>query len=195
MNEARDKLTAYFGEVDKSNITKLNETAVAAQAALFANNCELLKKQIAANETQIAAYQEQIKKLDTPDSATNLQDVFAISAGIPPAAPDVTPAADPKAPNEADYWASISVEVSSSYSAEQSSSSSNSFSVGGGASWGLWSVGGSASHSDATADAAKQMANSSIKASFDCMRVDITRSWLRGELFYDDDLRVASGNL
>ena len=51
------------------------------------------------------------------------------------------------------------------------------------------------SHSDATADAAKQMANSSIKAAFDCMRVDITRSWLRGELFYDDDLRVAAGNL
>jgi len=50
------------------------------------------------------------------------------------------------------------------------------------------------SHSDATVDAAKQMADSSIKVSFDCMRVDITRSWLRGELFYDDDLRVAAGN-
>jgi len=50
------------------------------------------------------------------------------------------------------------------------------------------------SHSDATSDVAKQMANSTIKASFECMRVDITRSWLRGELFYDDDLRVAAGN-
>jgi len=195
MNDARDKLTAYFGEVDKSNIVKLNETATAAQAALFANDCELLKKQVATNEAQIADYEAKIKKLDVPDTASNLQDVFAITAGIPPAAPDVTPSPDPKAPNEADYWTSIAVEVSSSYSAEQSSSSSNSFSVGGGASWGLWSVGGSASHSDATADAAKQMANSSIKASFDCMRVDITRSWLRGELFYDDDLRAASGNL
>jgi hypothetical protein len=26
------------------------------------------------------------------------------------------------------------------------------------------------------------------------MRVDITRSWLRAELFFDDDLRVAAGN-
>ena len=195
MNDARDKLTAYFGEVDKSNITRLNETATAAQAALLANDCELLKKQVAANEAQIAGYQAQIKKLGAPDTASNLQDVFAITADIPPAAPDFTPSPDPRTPNEADYWTSITVEVASSYSAEQSSSSSNSFSVGGGASWRLWSVEGSASHSDATADAAKQMANSSIKASFDCMRVDITRIWLRGELFCDDDLRAASGNL
>ena len=194
MNEARENLTKYFGDLDKSNINKLNETATAAQAALFANNCTLLKKQVADNNTQIAAYQAQLQKLETPESAGDLQNTFAITAGIPPAPADA-PAPDPKAPKETDYWTSISVEVSSSYSAEQSDSSSNSFSVGGGASWGLWSAGGSVSHSDATANAAKQMANLSIKASFDCMRVDITRSWLRGELFYDDDLRVATGNL
>lgn len=157
MNDACGKLTAYFGEVDKSNIDKLNESATVAQAALFANDCALLKKQVEADEAQITAYQ--LKNLDTPPSAT-----------------DVTPSTDPKAPNEADYWTSIIVEVSSSYSAEQTSSSSNSFLVGGGASWRLWSVGGNASHLDATADAAKQVGNSSIKASFDCMRVDITRS-------------------
>ena len=195
MNDARDKLTAYFGEIDQSNVAKLNESATAAQAALFAHEGEQLKKQVEANAAQISAYQEQLRKLDsTTDSAGDLQDTFAISAGIPPAAPDVPSNTDPKIPIEADYWTSITVEVSSSYSAEQSSSSANSFSVGGGASWGLWSVGGGVSHSDATADAAKQMANSSIKASFECMRVDITRSWLRGELFYDDDLRVAAGN-
>ena len=195
MNDARDRLTVYFGDVDKGNISRLNETATAAQAALFANECALLRKQVEANEAQIAAYSDQLKKIETPESAGVLQDVFAISAGIQPAAPDLTPPTDPKAPTQADYWTSITVEVSSSYSAEQTSSSSNSFSVGGGASWGLWSAGGSVSHSDATADAAKQMANSSIKATFDCMRVDITRSWLRGELFYDDDLRIAAGNL
>ena len=194
MNDARNKLSAFFGELDKSNISKLNESATAAQAALFANGCAMLKKQVEANEARIAAYQDQLKTLGAPNSATDLQDAFAITAGIPPVGPDVSPSTDPKAPNQADYWTSISVEVSSSYSAEQTSSSSNSYSVGGGASWGLWSAGGSVSHSDATMDAAKQMANSSIKASFDCMRVDITRSWLRGELFYDDDLRVAAGN-
>jgi hypothetical protein len=49
---------------------------------------------------------------------------------------------------------------------------------------------GSASHPDAT----KRMANSSIKASFDCTRMHIM-SLLRGELFCGDDLRIASGNL
>lgn len=39
-----------------------------------------------------------------------------------------------------------------------------------------------------------QMAKSSVKATFECMRVDITRPWLRADLFFDDDLRVAPGN-
>jgi len=180
--------------MDKSNINKLNEAAIVAQAALFEHEGALLKKQVEANEAQIAAYSDQLKKLQNPESAGDLQGVFAVNAGISPAGPDPAPSTDPKAPSQADYWTSITVEVASSYSAAQSSSSSNSYSVGGGGGWGLWSAGGSVSHSDSTADAAKQMANSSIKATFDCMRVDITRSWLRGELFYDDDLRVASGN-
>ena len=57
---------SYFGEVDKSNINKLNESATVAQAALFANDCALLKKQVEANEAQITAYQNQLKNLDTP---------------------------------------------------------------------------------------------------------------------------------
>lgn len=190
MNNARDKLSAFLANVDQSNIDKLNNAAVAAQAALFANSCALLKKQVEANKTQIRGYEGQLSSLQPKDSAPDLQGSFATSVGIPPAPPDIIPSTQ----SEADYWTSIAVEVSSSYAAEQSSSSSNSFSVGASLSWGLWSVGGSAAHSDATSDAAKQMANSSIKASFDCMRVDITRSWLRGELFYDDDLRVAAGN-
>ena len=193
MNDARENLAKYFDDLDKRNINKLNEAATVAQATLFADDCALVKKQISDNVDQITAYMHQLDKLGTPGSVGNLQNTFAIIAGIPPAPVDA-PASDPTTPRT-DYWTSITVEVSSSYSAEQSDSSTNSFSVGGGESWGLWSVGGSASHSNATANAAKQMANSSIKASFDCMRVDITRSWLRGELFRDDALRVATGNL
>jgi hypothetical protein len=191
LNAARDKLANYFATVDKTNVENLNIAAIAAKAALFDKDCELLKKQVAANEKQIGVYQDQLNKLKPKDTISAVQDAFAISAKIPPAAPDVTPGTS----TEADYWTSVTFEVSSSYSAEQDSSSANSFSVGGSARWGLWSVGGSVSHSDATSDVAKQMANSSIKASFDCMRVDISRSWMRGELFYDDDLRVAAGNL
>jgi len=190
VNLARDKLTDFFAGVDKENIEKLNNVALTAQSDLFAHDSDLLRKQVAANEKQILAYQDQLKALKPTAGALSLQDTFAIAAGIPPAAPDISSST----PLEADYWTSISVEVSSSYTAEQTSSSSNSFSVGGSASWGLWSVGGSAAHSDATSDAAKQMAKSKTKASFDCMRVDITRSWLRAELFFDDDLRVAAGN-
>lgn len=193
LGTARNNLAAFFAEVDKDNIGKLTGTAIDAQIALFANNAELLGKQVAANEKAIEGYQLQLQGLNGKDvgAALEIQDSFAISAGIPAAVPDIKPGAPPRA----DYWTSISVEVSSSYTAEQTSSSANSFSAGGSAGWGLWSVGGGVSHSDATSDVAKQMANSSIKASFDCMRVDITRSWLRAELFYDDDLRVASGNL
>ena len=86
---------SYFCEVDKSNIDKLNESAMIAQATLFASDCALLKKQVEANKAQITVYQ--LKNLDTPPSAT-----------------DVTPSTNPKAPNEADYWTSITVEVSSS---------------------------------------------------------------------------------
>jgi hypothetical protein len=85
MNEARENLTKYFGDLDKSNISKLNESATAAQAALFANNCALLKKQVADNTTQITAYKAQLQKLETPESAGDLQNTFAITAGIPPA--------------------------------------------------------------------------------------------------------------
>jgi len=195
MKKALVGLKGYFSEIDQLHATNLNKSALSAQAALFANGSDLLKDRVKANLTQIDGYQKQLDKLvGTLGSAGNLQDTFAISAGILPAAPDVPSNTDPKTPIEADYWTSITVDASSNYSAEQSSSSSNSYSVGGGASWGLFSIGGSVSHSDATADAAKQMANLRVKASFDCMRVDITRSWLRSELFYDGDLRVAAGN-
>jgi hypothetical protein len=85
----------YFGEVDKSNITKLNETATAAQAALFANECALLNKQVTDNEAQIATYKTQLEKLETPESAGDLQNTFATTAGIPPS-PQTPPAPRPK---------------------------------------------------------------------------------------------------
>jgi hypothetical protein len=189
--DARKALTTQFNDMDKSGISGLNDSAVRAQAALFANDCDSLKKQVIANQAQILNYQKQLDNLQAPETASNIQDTFAILAGIPPAPPDITPSTA----TQADYWTSISIAVSSSYVADQSSSSSNSYSVGGSANWGLWSVGGGVSHSDSTSDAARQMANSSIKATFECMRVDITRGWMRPELFYDDDLTVASGNL
>ena len=60
-------------------------------------------------------------------------------------------------------------------------------------SWGTWSAAASAFHSEAQSNVSRQMSDASVKVSFECMRVDISRPWLRGELFYDHDLRVAAG--
>ena len=116
--------------------------------------------------------------------------MLAQSAGIPPALID-----SPSVPSDVpDFWTKICVEVSSSYTAEQTNTKSRSYSVGGSVGWGLLSIGGSFSHSSSSTDAARQMVNSSVKVSFECMRVDIHRPWLRGELFYDDGLKVMKDN-
>jgi hypothetical protein len=193
LDTARDALTTHFADMDKKNIGSLNAKAQKAMADLFAKGGAGIQAQVTANDDAINKYQHQLDNIQGTTTAVDVQNDFATDAGIPPAPPAAAPVAA-GAINQADYWTSIAVEVSSSYNASQSDSSSNSYSVGGGASWGLWSVGGSASHSDSSANAAAQMANSSIKATFDCMRVDITRNWLRGELFYDDDLKVAPKN-
>jgi len=137
LNEARKKLTSYFGEIDKRNIANLKQNAISAQAALFENNGELLKKQVAANRSQISEYKDRRQRLRTRDLATSLQDGFAISAGIAPAIPDIASNKDLKDQIEADCWTSVCLEVSSSYTTDQCSFSSNSFSIGSGASWGV----------------------------------------------------------
>ncbi|KAJ6590302.1 hypothetical protein B0H10DRAFT_1961122 [Mycena sp. CBHHK59/15] len=55
---------------------------------------------------------------------------------------------------------------------------------------GLWSVNASVNHSqsEAHAEAMSELPNAAVKISFECMRVDIGRAWLRPELFYDEDL-------
>ncbi|KAF9643167.1 hypothetical protein BDM02DRAFT_1706090, partial [Thelephora ganbajun] len=147
-------------------------------------------RQITANEAKIASLEDKLKALAPKDNASSFQDVIAQSAGIPPPLPDPPATVD----DTPDFWTKISIEVSSSYTAEQSQTKSSSYSVGGSVRWGLLSIGGSYSHSSQSTDAARQMANSSVKVSFECMRVDITRGWLRGELFYDDGLKVLKDN-
>lgn len=167
----------------------LNQRAAKSQDGLFENQAEAISAQIEANNKKIAGYEEKLKGLTPLDTATTFQNALAQSAGIPPPLPDTFPTSDVP-----DFWTKISVEVSSSYTAEQSETKSSSYSVGGAVGWGLLSIGGSYSHSSQSSDAAKQMANSSVKVSFECMRVDITRAWLRGELFYDDGLKVIKDN-
>ena len=201
LSNCRTALAKHFEAVDKENIAGLSDTARTAQSKLFENECQLIKAQIAANNTQIEEYKQQRTQLQTSSTSESsnvvvkFQDSYADKAGIPRATPAPPPNAAANGKDDSDFWTSISLEVSSSYSHEETETQATSWSVGGSASWGLWSVGVSASHSDSHSNASKQMANSSVKVSFECMRVDITRPWLRGELFYDHDLRVAAGEL
>ena len=108
---------------------------------------------------------------------------------IPAPLPDPESATGQGAP---DFFTAITLQVSSSTETERSSSSASSVSFGASVSWGWWWGGGSVSssysHSEAHAAAYKEMAEASVNISFECMRVDIVRPWLRPELFYDDDL-------
>ena len=192
---SRTALAGQFEIVDKDNVDKLSDAARDTQIQVFASKCKLLTDQQKANEAKITEYEAQRKKLQDGSGpgtsvAADFQDKYADKAGIPRDVPRPPTATGEK--NEADYWTSISTKVSSSFSHEETEVQSTSWSTGGSVGWGWFSAGASASHSDSHSNVSKQMANSSVKISFDCMRVDITRPWLRGELFYDHDLSVAA---
>ncbi|KAK0612567.1 hypothetical protein B0T17DRAFT_564881 [Bombardia bombarda] len=64
-------------------------------------------------------------------------------------------------------------------------------SVGGGAGWGLWSVGGSYAHDESKTDSQSDMASCDVSVTFDALVVNIGRPWLYAELFSDFELDVA----
>jgi hypothetical protein len=208
LKEAFDKLTVAqkalnedFKKYDQDVIASLTKHIDDAQDTSFADLAKTADTQITANTATIKEYIDSRQKL-LGARAGDPANTVATEIGIPQPLPDpaiggvsrTTPNGRPLI-NPDDFWTSITVSVAESYDAEQSSSSANSYSVGGGASWGLWSVGGSVNHSDSTSQVAKQMAHSSITVTFDCLRVDIGRSWLRSELFYDSDISVTNNSL
>lgn len=92
-----------------------------------------------------------------------------------------------------DYFTAISVEVSASSDKQTTHANQSSYSGGVSAGWGLFSTGASASYSKAYSESMSELVNSEVKISFECMRVDINRPWLRAELFYDDELVPGPG--
>ncbi|KAG8692605.1 hypothetical protein FRC09_011082 [Ceratobasidium sp. 395] len=87
-----------------------------------------------------------------------------------------------------DFFTPISVEVSSTSETNRSEVKSANVSFGASASYGWFGASVSGQHSESHSNAMKDLSNSSVKISFECMRVDIIRPWLRAELFYDEDL-------
>lgn len=199
LNNARSEMGKAMSAQDQDNIGRLNAQGQQAQDELFEQLSNNTQAEIDANNAKIKEYDDARKDLLKARMDKPL-DVVAKDVGLPDAQPDpqaatAAPAAaagsKPKAP---DYWTSISVEVAASYEHSESTQKSQSTSAGASGGWGGFSAGGSMAYSKSSADAMSQMAKSSVKATFECMRVDIARPWLRADLFFDDDLQVSPGN-
>jgi hypothetical protein len=164
---------------------------------------EELKKLIANSDALVEENNTQIKTLEEEQRSLIAQSFASVNISIAAdcciPAPCPPPKPDPVNPDEgediSDYWTTISVEVDGSYDHVEEHESQTAVSGGAAASWGCLSGAASASaYTESAARCLAQLSKASIKVKFECMRVDIHRSWLRGELFYDDDLTVTPGN-
>lgn len=182
--EAKAKLEKAYGDFDKDSISRLTEVSLTALHQLYTNDKNTLKNRSDSIE-------ERVKELKQKRSVL----MAAKKGNTDKAIKSILPLEQPKSDGEQDYFIPISLEVSSSSNVTSSEQHSLSVAASAGSSWGLFSSGGTGSHESASTKAEAQAANSDVKVSFECMRVDITRSWLRPELFYDEDLRAAPGAL
>ncbi|KAG6812259.1 hypothetical protein H0H92_003715 [Tricholoma furcatifolium] len=139
------------------------------------------------NDNKIKEYKSLREKLMGQDASKEqvLADLAEVS-GVP--APAKAPAPEGKEP---DYFTAITVQVTSSDLKKQSSASRSSHSYGASVGWGWWSASVNAKSNEESAKAFESMSKNDCKISFECMRVNIQRPWLRSELFYDDDLTTA----
>lgn len=97
----------------------------------------------------------------------------------------------PAAGSESDPWVTISASFSATDQKSTADSSSWGMSVGGGAGWGLWSVGGSYAHDESKSSSTSDMASCDVSVTFDALVVNVNRPWLYAELFNDFELDVA----
>ena|ERR1700761_1680862 len=184
---------------DEANLQNLSTKCQGAQADMFSRLQKNAQGKIDANDEQIKQLEQERQTLINKAQGDDTAAINSIGKDVgipdpdpnaPPApAPTTTPAPTVAPRTEADYWVPITVEISSEASHESKDTSATSYSAGVSASFGAFHVNASMSHSDSASTAASQMASSSVNVSFECMRVDIARSWLRAELFYDDDLK------
>jgi hypothetical protein len=188
---------------DKLNLKLLTNQHKTTQNGLFediAKPTGFATTQIASNERIIEQYKaarEALLKGDASGAQDGPVQKLAEDVGIPKPLPDPADAAPKddatgKIPL-ADYFTPITVEISATSENKSTDMKSNSYSFGASASWGWFGGGGSGSQSTAHSNAMSELASSSLKISFEVMRVDIYRSWLRPELFYDEDLVTGPG--
>ncbi|KIJ25053.1 hypothetical protein M422DRAFT_274042, partial [Sphaerobolus stellatus SS14] len=184
---------------DKFNLARLTSENKNAENKLFSEivkDSGIIGREITNSEALIKQYEKE--RDDLLNGGQKPQDKalegLAESMGILKALPDPTLAPPPPAqkPLE-DFLTPITAELSSSSETTATQTSISTFSAGTTASWGIASVSASVNHSEAHTSAMKELVGSNIKVSFECMRMDITRPWLRPELFYDEDLVPGPG--
>lgn len=165
----------------------LNKAAQDKMYEALSSNTGLAATIIEENNAKIANYTAARAALlgNSGSKDQGLVQEIADDAGIPKQLPD--PAIAGKA-KDVDYFTAITVEISDSISEDTSSTRATSASFGASVGWGLWNASSNTSYSSGSSDASSQMMKNACRISFECMRVDIARSWLRSELFYDADL-------
>lgn len=187
--KAKNELEQAMADYDKEAIDRLS-----TQKLIDLDN--VLKTPLTSLTTTINSIKNRIAALEAEKAGLVSEvDKDAVLTGVLPT-PEVADAPDA---GKDDYFTKISVEVSSTHSSSSTSehstrTASQSQSSHG---WWLWRTTTLTESVTETssADAMSQMADAEVKVSFECMRVDIERPWMRPELFYDDDLRAAPGAL
>ncbi|KAL0569591.1 hypothetical protein V5O48_012379, partial [Marasmius crinis-equi] len=199
--EKKGEMERGLKNTSKEETANLGNVSAAAQKAIWdalKSPSSIASQTIGENETLIRTYVEARAKLTESTSKSQLISEVTDAAGVS------RPLRDPQAQSSndsaakgADFFTQISVDVSSAESSESSSSSAMSVEARAKASYGRWwfktSVEVATSHSSAHSDVERSMAKNACKISFECMRVDINRAWMRPELFYDADLTVPTG--
>ncbi|RDB17300.1 hypothetical protein Hypma_001916 [Hypsizygus marmoreus] len=204
-NTARTAMKDLVAAVDQENVkglTKLNQAAQDVMFSKLSGEHGIAAQTLKENQEKIKEYERLRQELTEQKGGggNGLAMVLAREAGVPDSLPDPESVkakigADKSPAETVDYFTPITVEITSSSSTDSSSSEALSASLEASYNGGFgFSANVSASHSNSTADASSAMAKNSCKVSFECMRVDITRPWLRAELFYDSDLVTGTGD-
>ncbi|KAG9118787.1 hypothetical protein FRC07_006524 [Ceratobasidium sp. 392] len=203
-NDAKAKLVEKQAAYDKLQHNEAADAHKETQNKLYKSMTQdgnFVATQVESNKQLIKDYTKSRDSLLTGGNAGNTMiNELAVDMEIPRALPDpeaqsTAPAApgvkvEPKPKKSlADYFTPITVEVSATSESDRTKTTSSNMSFGASASYGWLSASASMEHSDSHSEAMKQLASSNVKISFECMRVDITRPWLRAELFYDEDLK------
>lgn len=200
LQTAQKSLTAAMAKFDSAHYQRVVVQNQATQDWLISEMVKDADVFIKQNEDEIKALDEKRDNLiasKTGDISVIVGRELGIPAFCPPKPTGEThvPSPDGHVPVvQTDYWTHVAIEVSGSYDHKELDTSATAVSSGGSAQWGCKTGSHSSASTKAANKALAQMAKSSVKISFECMRVDIHRSWLRGELFYDDELTVSPGS-